>query len=115
PFSISRAERIDDVARITVVGRRVVNGEKGLGGRGLEMGGLEEPSIRVTAVQQHKQATSSRSPPVRVVFWAEGTRADRGLCSRGSPPPCSRRPLHPRARDVRSIRVTATSAPRVAG
>src|SRR5215831_858059 len=33
----------------TDVGRRAWNGAKGLGGRGLEMRGLEEPSRRVTA------------------------------------------------------------------
>jgi len=45
---------MSDVAPITVVGRRVVNGAKGLGGRGLEMRGLEEPSSRVTAKEQAK-------------------------------------------------------------
>jgi hypothetical protein len=43
-----------DGARITVVGRRAWNGAKGLGGRGLEMRGLEEPSSRVTANQRAK-------------------------------------------------------------
>src|SRR5262249_42171520 len=54
--------------------------------------------------------TSSRSPPVRSVSWAEGTRADRGLCSRGPPPASSRRPFAPPpARDVRLTTAPATS------
>jgi len=50
----SRLEPFSDVARITVVGRRASSGAKGLGGRGLEMRGLEEPSSRVTAKEQAK-------------------------------------------------------------
>jgi len=67
-------QRIDDIARSTNVGRRASSGAKGPGGKALMNRGLEEPSIRVTAVQQLNQATSSRSPLLDLKLWAEGTR-----------------------------------------
>ena len=65
---------MSDVAHITNVGRRASSGAKGPGGKALMNRGLEEPSIRVTAGQQLKQATSSRSPLLDLKLWAEGTR-----------------------------------------
>src|SRR5574342_895781 len=86
--------------------------QRALGPRPSMQRGLEEPSIRVAARFVSKQATRSPEPPLLdLSLAAEGTREARGPCPRGPSPPCSRRPLHRRARDVRSTGVLATSAP----
>ena len=65
-----RAGRREEEGGEDVAGTRV----EGPGGKALMNRGLEEPSIRVTAVQQLNQATSSRSPLLDLKLWAEGTR-----------------------------------------
>src|SRR5262245_65385454 len=53
------ARRIEPVTQNTDVGRRADHATEGLGVRGLEMRGLEEPSIRVAAAFVSKKATRS--------------------------------------------------------